>query len=229
MVHKTFDKFSNNYTEILNNSIIKFTGFDSFHFITVKLTKLRELNPSFLNKPINFLDYGCGNGNLYNNFHQYFPKANYFGVDISREMIKEARRRFQANGTFYEINSSEWKKNSYDLIFSAGVFHHIHPKDQSNVINDLYNLMSDTGKMLIWEHNPLNPFTRKIVKESEIDKDAIMIPPNKMKNLFIQNRICFDRIIYTGFFPKSLQFLTSLEKYLERIPLGAQYVAIGKK
>ena len=78
MSHQTFDKFSKNYTEILNNETTKFTGFEASHFITIKLIKLRELNFSILNKTINFLDYGCGTGNLCKDFHQYFPKAHYF-------------------------------------------------------------------------------------------------------------------------------------------------------
>lgn len=229
MTHQEFDKFSQNYTKILNNETIKFSGFEASHFITVKLIKLRELNISLLNKSINFLDYGCGSGNLCKDFHYYFPKAHYFGVDIASEMISEARGKFHSRGTFYEINSPEWKKKTYDIIFSAGVFHHILPEFQSDVIKDLRNLMVDTGKIIIWEHNPLNPVTRKIVKECEFDKDAILISPEEMKNLFGQNKICLDRLIYTGFFPKPLQFFVKFEKYLEKIPLGAQYVAVGNK
>tara|TARA_Y100000031_G_C8069621_1_gene314496 strand:- start:200 stop:379 length:180 start_codon:yes stop_codon:yes gene_type:complete len=54
-----FDKFSKNYNKIIDNCI-KLTGFDTPHFINAKLSKLREINPSFLNRPINFLAYGFG-------------------------------------------------------------------------------------------------------------------------------------------------------------------------
>ena len=223
-----FDKFTKNYNEILNKSI-EVTGCNTSDLINAKLLKLRDINPSLINKTINFLDYGCGTGNLCENFHYYFPKAHFFGVDISSEMVNEARKKYHSRGTFYEINSLEWKNKSYDLIFSAGVFHHILPQFQSDIIKKLSNLMSDSGRLIIWEHNPFNPVTRKIVKECPFDKDAILISPKKIKNLLIQNSLYSVKIIYTSFFPKYLNFLFYLERYLEHFPLGAQYVVIGNK
>ena len=42
-------------------------------------------------------------------------------------------------------------------------------------------MLKNDGQLIIFEHNPLNPITRKIVKECEYDEDAILLTPKKNK------------------------------------------------
>lgn len=220
-----FDSYSKNYNAVLEDAV-KITGYDASHFTAAKLKKLKAL----LNNDMafNFLDYGCGPGNLSRDFQQHFPKTRYFGVDASAEMIKQARTQYEGKGTFCEINSEEWKQRSYQVIFSACVFHHIPHENHKTILADLKKLLSPSGKIILWEHNPINPFTRKIVRDCPFDKDAVLLHPNQSINLFTQIELQQVRLIYTTFFPSFLQVLVPLENWLEGCPLGGQYILIGK-
>lgn len=222
-----FDKFSENYEQVLSEGL-NVTGYDSTYFVTAKFKKLLSLNPSLVDAPINFLDYGCGQGKMCEALRRFFPKANYFGVDVSGEMIRYAQGKYEGLGIFAEIRSAEWKQRSYDIIFAAGVFHHIPHEKHEDILNELTGLLASNEKIIIWEHNPLNPFTRKIVRDCPLDEDAVLIPYGHMQCLLKNAQLTRPRIIYTTFFPKFLDFLQPMERFLEWLPLGGQYVAIGE-
>ena len=221
-----FDRYSKNYKTLMEDAI-KITGFNSSYFVTAKLKKLRSIEGHNISS--NFLDYGCGLGDLSKNFHQYFPNARYFGVDASPEMVKTARDQYGGNGIFCESSSEEWKQRSYQTVFSACAFHHIPPENHKNVLSTLKDLLTPGGKIIIWEHNPINPFTRKIVRDCPFDEHAVLIHPNRLMNMFNQAGLRQTRLIYTTFFPKFLQFLTPAESMLEWCPFGGQYILIGSK
>ena len=60
-MNQEFDNYAEDYEKILND-LLEPTGLDYFYFVRAKAKKLRHLFPSLSNKPINFLDYGCGMG-----------------------------------------------------------------------------------------------------------------------------------------------------------------------
>ncbi|MBI4385182.1 MAG: class I SAM-dependent methyltransferase [Nitrospinae bacterium] len=222
-----FDRYSKNYNAVLEESL-KISGYDTFHFVRAKLKKLAQLNPMERKSPIDFLDYGCGSGNLCLEFNRYFPKARYFGVDPSGEMIETAKTQYGAKGTFCAVSSEEWKIRPYDIIFSSGVYHHIPHKDHKRIVCGLKKSLAPSGKMIIWEHNPINPFTRKIVTDCPFDKDAVLIPSKQMADLFYEAGFSRVEVIFTAFFPKFLSVFASAERFLEWLPLGAQYVVVGE-
>jgi len=222
-----FDEYSENYRQVFDDGM-KATGFDSAHFVTAKLKMLRSLNPLLCEASINFLDYGCGTGVLCEYLHGFFPKANYFGVDASGEMVKQARSKYGLAGTFDETGSTEWKTRAYDIIFAAGVFHHVPHNEHKPILLELKKLTKACGKIIIWEHNPINPFTRKIVRDCAFDTNAVLVPSGKMKALLAEVQLSPVEIIYTTFFPKFLESLIPLERFLTWLPLGGQYVAVGE-
>ena len=124
LMPKSFDSYSKNYNERLNNAIRQ-TGYDVDDLVSAKLYKLRSLFPSLSEKPFRLLDFGCGVGNLYKQVTDILPTAIYTGVDPSKDSILKARSRYHRDPDFQEYDSKEWETNVYDLIFSAGVFHHI--------------------------------------------------------------------------------------------------------
>ncbi len=223
-----FDAHSEDYDALMNESL-QVTGFDVQEMVLVKLRKLAALFPDWSQHPIRFLDFGCGTGNLYEAFHGFFPIAEYQGVDLSEKMIGKARDRYADALTFFTSDDPEWQQRPYDVIFASGVFHHI-PQDQhAEHFQRFLRLLAPGGKVVIWEHNPLNPFTRKIVADCPLDKDAVLIHPARMKRSLRQQKFQNVRIRFTTFFPKSLKALLPLEAKLERFPLGGQYIATASK
>ena len=225
---KSFDSYSKNYNELLNNSIRQ-TGYDVENLVAAKLHKLRSLFPSLSEKPFRLLDFGCGVGNLYGQIVEFFPAAIYTGVDPSKDSILKARSHYHGDANFQEDSCKLWEKNEYDLIFSSGVFHHIPHVEHKVLIDKLSSLLKKGGILVIWEHNPLNPVTQKIVRDCPFDEDAVLVPSKNLKNLFTQVSLSNIQVIYTTFFPKFLSTLNFMDPYLGWLPLGGQYLVTGQK
>ena len=224
----SFDSFSKNYNTVVNDSIRR-TGYDTESLVSAKLQKIAHTFPDLTDKKFRLLDFGCGVGNLYGGIAKFFPNAVYTGVDPSINSIKKARLRFQVNNAFQGYESQEWTSLKYDLIFSGGVFHHIPQKEHSKIIEKLFSLLNQNGRLVIWEHNPLNPITQKIIKDCPIDKDAVLVSSKNIKKLFEGVSFSKVNVSYTAFFPKFLSPLNQLEPLLEWLPLGGQYVVTGQK
>jgi trans-aconitate methyltransferase len=224
---ESFDSYSKNYNEMVNNAIRQ-TGYDTDNFVSAKLHKLRILFPSLSEKTFRLLDFGCGVGNLYGQVADFFPTAIYTGVDSSKDSILKARSRYLVHADFQEHDSKEWEANRYDLIFSAGVFHHIPHVQHMWLINKLSSLLNHGGRLVIWEHNPLNPITKKIVNDCPIDEDAVLVHSKNLKNQFTRVSLSNVQVIYTTFFPKFLSALNFMDPYLGWLPLGGQYLVTGQ-
>jgi len=208
---------------------IRYTGYDTENLAYAKLQKLKSLFPGLSKKEFQLLDFGCGVGNLYEHVSKFFPGCVYTGVDSSKKSVKKARSRFPAKVNFQEYSSSNWQGLKYDLIFSAGVFHHIPHFEHAKLINKLSSLLNNGGKLVIWEHNPLNPVTQKIVRDCPVDQDAVLVSSKTLKEYFKQVSLSNDQIIYTTFFPRFLSKLNFLDPYLGWLPLGGQYLVTGQK
>jgi len=227
IMENEFDQFSQNYKNLLDVSL-KTTGFDTHYFAAAKIKTLATLCPDLRQRPIDFLDYGCGTGVLHNPVRQFFPQAAYAGTDLSDKMIKEAGDRHEQPNVFFELKSEEWQQRNYDVILASNVFHHIPGKDHQKILRDLRKLLTPLGRIIVWEHNPLNPFTRKIVRDCVFDKDAVLISPGKMKRQFRNTGLSQLTVTFTTFFPQPLKFLVPLEPWLGWCPLGGQYLLAGE-
>ena len=225
---ESFDSYSKNYNELVDNAI-RYTGYDTDNLVSAKLQKLNILFPTLRQKSFQLLDFGCGVGNLFGHLKEFFPNAVYTGVDPSKDCINKARTRFPSNKKFQEYDSLEWKNLKYDLIFSAGVFHHIPHADHAKVINMLNSLLNPRGTLVVWEHNPFNPVTQKIVRDCPFDEDAVLISSKTLKKHFKKVSLSNVQIIYTTFFPSFLSKLNFLDPYLGWFPLGGQYLVTGQR
>lgn len=225
---ESFDSYSNNYNELVNDAIRQ-TGYDADNLASAKLHKLKSLFPSLSENSFRLLDFGCGIGNLYGHVKEVFPKAVYTGVDPSKDSISKARSRFPNKTDFQDYDSFEWQSLKYDLIFSAGVFHHIPHDQHGKIIDKLSSLLNQEGRLVIWEHNPINPVTQKIVKDCPFDEDAVLVPSRMLENHFNRVSLSNVQIIYTTFFPKFLSSLNFLDPFLGWLPLGGQYLVKGQK
>ena len=225
---QSFDSFSKSYNKIVDDAIRQ-TGYDTESLVSVKLQKIANLYPDLTENKFSLLDFGCGVGNLFGHVKEFFPNAVYTGVDPSIGSIKKACARFQDKTAFQEYDSKEWKTRKYDLIVSAGVFHHIPHIEHSRVIEKLNSFLNPNGKLVIWEHNPLNPVTQKIIRDCPIDEDAVLVSSKNIKILFERASLSNIKISYTTFFPKFLSGLNFMDRFLGWLPLGGQYLVTGQK
>ncbi len=223
-----FDHFANDYREIHNQNL-KLSGVTSDYFSEHKIQILKE-NEQI--ESINFLDFGCGDGNSAIHFYNYFPNSIYNGIDISSESINVAKSLATNNSNFQTFDGMNipFEDNTFDVIFTACVFHHIDFTLHSNLIQEIYRVLKPGGKFYIFEHNPWNPVTQHMVNTCPFDEDAVLLNPIYTKKTL--NKIFKKSITnFILFFPrhKLFKLFIKLERLLTKIPFGGQYYVIATK
>jgi len=238
-----FDSYARNYETLHDQNLASF-GAESREFLEAKLRWCAQFGTKHFKEVSyskKFLDYGCGTGRFGHEFHKYFSQSwTYVGVDSSVSSIKEAQEQRTASSCQKSRGSEDplflrldcWNQSGtqYDFILAACVFHHIEPEDRQLILRKLWKGLREGGVIVIWEHNPWNPITRRIVNDCPFDKDACLLSISEMICLW-HEAINDGKTGYqfVTFFPGVLQILQPLERMLGRLPLGGQWVFWGKK
>lgn len=228
-----YDEFAETYDEGLSE-LLGVLGSDTEKFAEYKIQLLQCLCPP-QNKG-NVLDFGCGTGRGLSYLEKYFTKydVQLFGCDVSRESLKVAKKVVPAAELFLNTPVEEFKAfdKTYDLVVLACVLHHIDPGERKLWIKEIVEKLNPGGKIAVFEHNLINPFTRKIVKNPKNTADDInwMLKMTDIQNLLL----CDDSIKlfwkgYTLFSPFRFSHTTSIERCLKWLPLGAQQCVIVEK
>lgn len=220
-----FDKFADNYDEILN-SHLKYTGADSDYFAEYRARlAVKKMLCSDI-KIEKLLNFGCGTGKSEIFLSKYSPKTTLYGIDISNDSIEVAISRSLKNVNFISYNGMEipFEDNYFDVVFVSNVFHHIPFGIHNKILLDLKQKLKPNGLFFLFEHNIINPITRKIVKECEFDKDARLLTAKYAKNLFAANYFDIESLEYIFFLPPFLGPLTKLDSMFSWLPLGGGYM-----
>jgi len=218
-----FDEFARDYRYIHNENL-RFSGADSDYFSEQKIEEVRKNETEQSPK---VLDLGCGDGNSAVFFRKHFTGCEYFGLDTSKESVSLAKKRKLPCAAFSQYNGFDipFPDNTFDIVFIACVLHHIDAKQHEKILIDVKRVLKPGGRLYIFEHNPLNPVTRRVVKNCPFDEDAVLLTSFYTKQLLSNLEF---RDIYTGytlFFPRHRIFngMQRLEKYLKWLPIGGQY------
>lgn len=224
-----FDHYIKDYRKNLD-SALSLSGESSAFFAQYKALKLKEWFPERLTAHQNILDFGCGDGLMTSCVSTYFPHAQLYGVDPSHQSIQTAQQAFPSLN--FSVNSEEktvldFKDAHFDIIFSAGTFHHIPFEKHTHYLQELSRILKKDGIFVLFELNPLNPLTIYTFKNNPIDYNAQMLNSryaSKLCHTLFQGKKV-SRKFYC-FFPRALRFLRPLEPYMTKLPLGAHYAII---
>lgn len=213
-----FDDYIQNYNQLLKEGT-RFFSDNEEYFARYKIDLIRKQ----IDRPIKtILEYGCGIGRNIPFLQQAFPKVIISGSDIASASLELARQ--DNPGIDFFLEEENGKQNDvYDMIFVAGVFHHIPVVQRKEVAKNLFNRLSPNGQMFVFEHNPYNPVTRRIVNNCPYDEDAVLLKPTELKQILCGAGFTLERKEYCLFVPPSLSFLARLESILGWLPLGGQY------
>ncbi len=219
-----FDEFASSYQVLLDSSIA-ITGESADYFAGVKARYAASaLGAGFAGS---LLDFGCGIGLLSRALAKQFPAARRDGFDPSGRSIAAIQPELAQSGRFTsDENDLRW---NYDAIVVANVLHHVPLGDRRAVVHSLAKRLSPEGRLFIFEHNPLNPLTRRAVDRCEFDADAVLLPCREALGYLALAGIEVVQRQYIVFFPRWLKALRALEPKLTWCPLGAQYVVVGKR
>ena len=110
--------------------------------------------------PGDALDVGCGTGALASRLAAAGWRMS--GIDPSEGMLDVLRERspdvhaVQASGT-----SIPFADDSFDLVVTVAALHHIAaPDDVRNTLAEMVRVIRPAGRVLVWDHNPRNPYWR---------------------------------------------------------------------
>jgi 2-polyprenyl-3-methyl-5-hydroxy-6-metoxy-1,4-benzoquinol methylase len=224
MSSTNFDQFSNNYKELLDRSV-GFSGEGSEYFVEYKAAYIARLVGQDFHGKI--LDYGCGVGLLSCSLKKRLPNASIHGYDVSAESVKMVPPALGAQGVF--SNDISRLHYDYELAIISNVMHHVPPQDRQQTIAEMANRLTARGRLVLFEHNPLNPLTQWVVKHCPFDDDAILLPPKEARQYMSAAKLAVLRRDYVVFFPRMLSLFRALEPMLAWLPAGGQYALVGEK
>jgi len=102
------------------------------------------------------LDLGSGTGYLAIEIAKGSPRLQVYGIDLSRQMVKIARRHAKGvdNARFVFGNAAKlpFKANSIDLVVSTGASHHW--KTPRLVFDECYRVLKTGGEAWIYDGCP---------------------------------------------------------------------------
>ncbi len=219
-----FDQFSGRYRELLDRNI-SISGEKSEYFAAYKA---RFIATRVAPKPdCRILDYGCGVGLVCGQLQERLPRARIDGYDVSRACLERIDAKLRVKGTY--TDEARELGRDYDVVILANVMHHVGLEARFGTIAKAREYLGAKGRLVVFEHNPANPLTRRAVESCPFDEDAVLLPPRETVLYFQRLGFSGTRVDYIVFFPHFLGWLRPLEPFLRWCPLGAQYVVMGSK
>ncbi len=220
-----FDGFVSKYRANHTDNVKQVSGVDSDYFSEYKAKEVMLSENKSQNTVL--LDFGCGDGNSSQYLLKYLVPDSYYGIDISFESIKVAQKLNLEHCHFQHFDGERipFDDDTFDIVFMANVLHHVESEYHIQIIRECYRVLKKGGRLYIFEHNHLNPITRKIVNDCEFDVDAVLVPANSIKRTTKAVGFLSFKIRYTIFFPRKFIFkhLVPFEKYLRWCILGGQF------
>ena len=226
-----FDNFADEYNT-LHARNFNVTGESPDYFAAYKIRDIcNQINKArgFLEN-LRILDFGSGVGSSIPYYRQYFPSSYIVCADVSRRSLELAQGRFGelASYVLFEGESLPLRSGAFDIAFAACVFHHIPAVEHITLLREIRRTLSKkSGRLFVYEHNPLNPLTVRAVRMCAFDRNAILIPAWRMRARLRKAGYSNVSVSYRVFFPRSLAFLRFLELRMLYLPLGAQYCVEG--
>lgn len=234
-----FDSYAEEYTAGMEDPVKRLIGGSSDTFFRVKARWLLmdlaryPLDSIPFPEAVRLLEFGCGTGELLQALRKQGFEGKLEGCDISKGMLTEATKRWNDGPTplLYLIDKGgdTGLEGFYDLVTACCVFHHISQSERSGVFNELARILKPAGRLVVFEHNPLNPVTRWVVGRAPIDRNAVLLRASKIREAMASAGLTGIRVDYFLFFPPRFRWLEWAERILSRLPFGGQYVVVGEK
>jgi SAM-dependent methyltransferase len=122
-----------------------------------------------------------------------------------------------------------FEEGSFDVCFAISVLHHVPPSERPALIDAMKLMVRPGGLLAIFEHNPLNPLTRRAVAGCEFDRDAELLGSREARRLLLEAGLPNAGQRYILFFTRSSGLLRGIERRLGWLPLGAQYATFAQR
>lgn len=222
-----FDRYADNYEAEVNRSLGLLEG-SADYFMRVKAGYLLDLVSGHFgdSNRVALLDIGCGTGNLHPLI--FGSLGSITGADISQGSLERAARRCPANRyVHYDGERLPFADGTFDAVSTVCVMHHVPPAQWPAFCAEMRRVLKPGGLAMVFEHNPWNPLTRRIVSNCEFDDDAVLLGQGQLRALLGGagfSRVSSRAILSVPSFGKAGR---AVDRALGICGLGAQYVARG--
>jgi SAM-dependent methyltransferase len=223
-MHTEFNRYGETYEAAVDEAI-SFAGKEHGFYLEAKARRLLELTRRYLpaSRPA-ALDVGCGPGLFDRHLGSSFE---LHGVDVSPAMVERARETNpEASYRVYDGRRLPYDDRELDIAFAVCVLHHVDPPDRPALLAEMARVTRPGGLALVFEHNPLNPLTRRVVRDCAFDEGVELLGRRELERLCRSAGLELLGTEYLLFFPWRAD---TIERRLTRLPFGAQYVVVGRK
>ncbi len=222
-----FDKFADEYHASLTAGLAV-SGEGPEYFSEYKIIDIaRECGaaPRVMATVSRVLDFGAGIGNSVPYVRKHLPGAELTCLDLSQRSLEVAQKRFGDMAHYVRFDGARipFSDDHFDIAYAMCVFHHINHADHRALLQELRRVVRPGGSLFIFEHNPFNPLTVRVVNNCPFDENAHLIRGHEMKRRLLTAGFASARTSYRVFFPHFLRALRPLEGVLAWLPLGGQY------
>jgi SAM-dependent methyltransferase len=224
-----FDAYVDEY-DTQHAASVKLSGEDPDFFAEYKAREAARVMAEIGIRPRRIMDFGAGRGNCVPHLQRAFPDAALTALDVSaRSLTHCVGRAIRPLETVaYDGQTLPFDAGSFDLVFTACVFHHIPAGDHVRLLGEIRRTLSPQGRFVLFEHNPWNPLTRHAVATCPFDRNAVLISAPEMRRRFRAAGFTDVRLRWTLFFPAFAAPLRPIERGLGWLPLGAQYMLVAR-
>jgi SAM-dependent methyltransferase len=223
-----FDSYAHDYDAALARGIAV-SGEDKTYFAKGRIRWLSRCLKQLGFAPRSVLDFGCGTGTATPFFLDILGAESVVGVDISAESLEVARQTHHGLPAEYRLISDYTPRESIDLAFCNGVFHHVPPEMRVETARYVAACLRPGGLFALWENNPWNPGTRYVMSRIPFDRDAIPLIAREARSVTRAAGLDPLRTDYYFIFPHFARLFRGLEPCLTKLPLGAQYQVLAQK
>jgi SAM-dependent methyltransferase len=170
------------------------------------------------------LEIGSGPGLLQQRFH-----LPVWGLEPSLGCVSAARRRHAGRGQIAgDGRRSPFPAGSFDVVLAVCVLHHVPPPDREQFVGEMARLTRPGGLVVICEHNPWNPLTRRVVARCSFDEGVTLLASSYTRALLRASGLGAIATRFILFFPWRGALWQSAERLLGMVPLGGQYVCFAR-
>ncbi len=184
------------------------------------------------------LDLGCGTGTLAAALRA--AGLRVFGIDASTGMLGELRRHARGLPVASFGERLPFRSGTFDLAITVATLHHItDPRRIAETIAEMCRVVAPGGHVVVWDHNPKNPYWPILMKRIPQDTgDERLVPQEEILQDFNAAGVHDVEAQRSGLMPDFTPALLVgtvrvLEALVERTPglnvFCAHNVVVGRK
>jgi SAM-dependent methyltransferase len=225
----TFDSTASTYSDVVSASIAFGPASHDF-YVRRKADLVVDLAARHLGDlgRKTALDVGCGVG--LTDEHLVGRVGTLHGVDVAEEVVAAAARRNPA--VEYRTGDGTrlpYEDGTFDLAFAICVLHHVPKGDWGRCAAELARVVRPGGLVVIFEHNPRNPFTRLAVGRCELDAGAVLLGRRQSAHVLAAVGLAVVEARYILFLPVDRPWTARADRLLAQLPLGAQHYVAARR